>query len=86
MRPHRSGVAIFYHKAENFTPEVLRLHSPNVVRFQMESGGQRWHVVGCYIAPYDASTIEAVVMAIIQRPLRTELLAANDFNVKLSAP
>ena len=40
------GVYVFYRKAENFTLEALHLHSPNVFSFQMELGGQRWHVVG----------------------------------------
>ena len=37
---HIGGVAVFYHKAENFTLEALCLHGANVVRFQLASGGK----------------------------------------------
>ena len=83
---HCDGVSVFYREADNFTPEVLRLHRPKFVSFQLVSGGQRWHVVGCYISPDDASTIEAVVSTIIQHPRREQLLVAGDFNTNLAAP
>ena len=55
--PHRGGINVFYCKAENFTLEAIRLHGPNVISFQMATGGKRWHVVGCYIAMDETSTI-----------------------------
>ena len=61
---HRGGVAIFYHKAEQFSIEKLHLHGPNVIKFQLVTGRQRWHVVGCYTAPRYASTVEDVAAAI----------------------
>ena len=38
------------------------------------------------MSPYDASTIEDVVMAIIQRPREAKLLVAGDFNFNLVVP
>ena len=49
------GVAVFYHGAGNFALEALCLHGPNVSRFQIETGQQRWYSV--LIAPKDASTL-----------------------------
>ena len=43
--PHHSGIVVFYCKAEHFNLEVIRLHVPNVFRFHLVLGGQRWHVV-----------------------------------------
>ena len=61
---HRGGIAIFYRKAEHFATKDLRLHGPNFISFQMVMGGRQWHVVGCYIAPRYASTIEDISAAI----------------------
>ena len=58
LSDHSGGVAILYRKAGHFVIEELRLHSPNVISFQMVTGRHRWHVVGFYIAPSDASIIE----------------------------
>ena len=81
---HCGRISVFYRKAEHFTIEALRLHRPNVFSFQIASDGQRWNVVGRYIVPDNASTIEAVVSAIIQRHRGAEMLVAGDFNTDLS--
>ena len=58
----------------------------NVVRFQIAWGGRRWYIVGCYLAPYDASTIERIVIVIGQCPHTTNLLVAGNFNACLVIP
>ena len=58
------GVAIFYCKVDHFAIEELPLHVPNVISFQVVTGRWRWNVMGCYIAPKEASTIEDVAAAI----------------------
>ena len=45
-----------------------------------------WHVVRCYIAPDNASTIEIVVVVIIQSPQGEELLMASNFNTNVMNP
>ena len=42
--------------------------------------------MGCYLEPYNALTIENVMVAISQRPQGGALLVAGDFNTNLSAP
>ena len=42
-------------------------------------------MVGCYVAPHDASTLDIVVTAIDHRPRGTELLVAGDFNTYLES-
>ena len=49
-------------------------------------GGQWWHVVECYIALYDALTVEAFVADIVQSPCGEELLVAGNFNSYLEEP
>ena len=64
--------------------ETLHLYGANVVSFQLASGGQRWYIVGCYLAPYNTSTIEDIVAAIIQRPQGAALLVVGKFNTNLA--
>ena len=61
---HRGGVAVFYCKAEHFDVNELCLHGLNVITFQLVAGRQWWHVVGCYLAPSNASAIEDIAAAI----------------------
>ena len=61
---HCSSIAIFYPEAEKSAIEDIRLHSLNVVSFQLVTGRWKWHVVGYYIAPIDALNIEDVAAAI----------------------
>ena len=42
--------------------------------------------MGCYIAPDNASTIEAFVADIGQCPHRADLLVDGDFNANLAVP
>ena len=77
---------MFYHEAEHFTLEALRLHGPKVASFQLAPRGKRWYVVRCYIAPDNASTIEAVVAATSQKPCGADLLVIGNFNADLESP
>ena len=66
--------------------EVLRLYKRNVVSFLLASGGWQWFIVGWYLDPDDASTIEEVIADIIQHPRGPALLTVGDFNTNLAAP
>ena len=72
-----------YRKAEQSTIEELCPHVPNVIRFQMLTGRRRWHILGCYISPRDASNIEDIVAAIRVWPYRAQLLVAGNLNANL---
>ena len=49
----------------------------------METGWRRWYIIGCYLAPDDARTIERVVTALGDQPRGTALIVAGDFNTDL---
>ena len=66
--------------------ESVRQFGPNIVGFQLETGAQRWNIIGYYLAPDDTSTVESVVSALKKRPRGTALLVAGDLNTKLSDP
>ena len=42
--------------------------------------------MGCYISPYNASTIEDIIASIRRRPQGAELLVAGNFNADLASP
>ena len=44
---HCGSVFVFYPEAEHLILEALRIYGPNVIRFQLVLGWQRWHVGRC---------------------------------------
>ena len=65
--------------------EAFQANGENVVIFQLESGDRRWYIVGYYLAPDDALTIEDVVSAIGKQTWGAVLLVVRDFNTELAA-
>ena len=61
---HRSSVAIFHRPVPHFAVEAVQKHRPNVIGFQLATGGRRWYIVGCYLVPQKTLTIERVVKAL----------------------
>ena len=78
-------VALFYRVEANFAVEEVRTYGPNVLSFEVVTGRRRWYIIGCYIAPDDARTIERVVTAMGDQPRGTSLLVAGDLNTNLGA-
>ena len=60
---HRGGVAVLYYPSYFFQVEAYQVHGPNIDIFHLESGGQIWLFVGCYLAPDNTLTIERIVEA-----------------------
>ena len=54
--------------------------------FRWRRGSQLWFVMGYYLAPYDASSIECVIAATVQCPWGTSLLVPGDFNAGFAEP
>ena len=49
-------------------------------------GERLWYIVGCYLANDEASTIDRIVAAVVQRPRGSKLLVAVCFNADLASP
>ena len=79
----RSGVALFYRPSSLFAVEEVREYGPNVISFEVATGRRRWYIIGCYIAPDNARTIERVFTALGDQPRGTALVVAGDFNTDL---
>ena len=82
---HSGGVTVFYRAAKHFYVEAIQTYGENVISFQLESVYRRWYIVGCYLAPDDASNIEDVVAAIGKRLQGAALLVVGDFKKNLAA-
>ena len=63
--------------------EEVRTYGPNFIRFKVVTGRRRWYIIGCYIAPNDAWTIERVVTTLGDQPRGTTLIVAGYFNTDL---
>ena len=66
--------------------EAIKKFEPNVVGFQLSTGGRRWYIIRCYLSPDDTLTIESVVVTLKERPQGAELLVAGDSNVIFLEP
>ena len=82
---HRGGVALFYRSLPLFMVEAVREYGPNVLNFEVVTEGRRWYIIGCYLAPDNARTIDRVVTAMGDQPRGTALLVAGDLNTDLGA-
>ena len=80
---HRGGIAMFYREGAGFAVEEVRQYGPNVLSFEVVSGRRRWYIVGCYVAPDDAQTIDQLVTALGDQPKGTALVVAGDLNTDL---
>ena len=80
---HRGGVALFYRTSAQFAVEEVKEYGPNVLSFKVMTGRRRWYIIGCYIAPDDARTIERVVTALGDKPRGPALIVAGGFNTDL---
>ena len=80
---HRGGVALFYREGAGFAVEEVMPYGPNVISFEVVTSRRRWYIIGCYLAPDDARTIERVVTAMGDQPRGTALIVAGDLNTDL---
>ena len=80
---HRGGIALFYREGAGFAVEELRPYGPNIISFEVVTGRRRWYIIGCYLAPDDARTIDQVVTAMGDQPRGTALVVAGDLNTDL---
>ena len=64
---HCDGVALFYRDSPNFSVEVIRQFSANVIVCQLAMGERPWYIVVCYLAPGDGSTIRDMEAAMAEQ-------------------
>ena len=80
---HSGGIAMFYREGAGFAVEEVMPYGPNVISFEVLTGRRRWYIIGCYLAPDDARTVERVVTALGDQPRGTALIVAGDLNTDM---
>ena len=83
---HCGGVEVFHHVPPRFSVKAPQQFGTNVVRLHLVKGEQQWYILGCYLFPNDASTIECVLVAVGKGPRWSKLLVAGNFNTDLTGP
>ena len=78
-------MVLFYKPSPLFEVEAVREYGPNVLSFEVATGARRWYIIGCYLSPNDAQTIERVVTALGDQPRGTALLVVGGLNTDLGA-
>ena len=84
----QGGVALFWRDSPTHQVEGQRTWGPNVVSFELVTGGLRYYVVGAYCPPSDpeASTTEDISAAFgAAKPGRQRILIG-DVNAVVAAP
>ena len=79
----RGGVALFYRPSPLFEVEAVQEYRPNFLSFEVTTRAWGWYIIGCYLAPDDAETIERLVTALGDKPRGTALIVAGDLNTNL---
>lgn len=82
----QGGIALFYRDSPYWQVESVKRYGPNVMSFQLVTGGIRIAAVGAYIPPADLSTLEFVNRALDDLPQGQQPLLLGDLNVDLDDP
>ena len=65
---HTTSTPVNNREEADFAVEEVRTYGPNVISFKVVTRRRQWYIIGCYIAPDDARTIERVVTALGDQP------------------
>lgn len=82
------GVALSFLESLGFQVELVRRHRPNVIGFELVTGGRCHHVFGVYFPPSDSelNTLTFLSQALTQAPARADLVVLGDVNVDFHLP
>ena len=84
---HQGGLALVWIEDHDaFEVEAANFCTPNVLTFELVTGGDRYFVVGCYIAPTDTETVNHVRAAWNACPEGCIPLLLGDLNASLWDP
>ena len=85
----QGGVALVWDKDHNgFEVEKVKIRHPNMLTFELITGKQRFHVVGCYLPPSSLELLEPVIDALQDAPagVKVSTMIWGDLNANLDAP
>jgi hypothetical protein len=86
--PQQGGIALLWRESENmgFLVEAVSIVSPNVLTFQLVTGGVRFFVMGAYIPPADTTGVDDLRDAWDKCPANCKPLLLGDLNINFGSP
>ncbi len=86
--PQQGGIALLWRESENlgFLVETVSIVSPNVLTFQLVTGGVRFFVIGAYIPPADTTGVDDLRDAWGKCPSNCKPLLLGDLNINFGSP
>ena len=86
--PQQGGVALLWRESEalGFLVEAVNVVSPNVLTFQLVTGGVRFFVMGAYIPPADTTGVDDLRSAWDKCPANCHPLLLGDLNINFGSP
>ncbi len=86
--PQQGGIALLWKESENlgFLVESVSIVSPNVLTFQLVTGGVRFFVMGAYIPPADTTGVDDLRNAWDKCPANCKPLLLGDLNINFGSP
>jgi hypothetical protein len=85
--PQQGGIALLWRESENlgFLVEAVSIVSPNVLTFQLVTGGVQFFVMGAYIPPADMMGVDDLRDAWSKCPANCKPLLLGDLNINFGS-
>jgi hypothetical protein len=86
--PQHGGIALLWRESEHqgFLVEAVNIASPNVLTFQLITGGVQYFLMGAYIPPADTTGVDDLRDAWAKCPTNCKPLLLGDLNVNFGSP
>jgi hypothetical protein len=86
--PQQGGITLLWRESENlgFLVEAVSIVSPNVLTFQLVTGGVQSFVMGAYIPPTDTTGVDDLRDAWDKCPANCKPLLLGDSNINFGSP
>jgi hypothetical protein len=85
--PQQGGIALLWTAGhQDFEVKAVKIASPNVLTFQLVTGGLQVFVIGAYIPPADTMGVDDLHAAWATCPLTCKPLLLGDLNIDFGSP
>jgi hypothetical protein len=85
--PQQGGIALLWTAGhQDFEVEAVKITSPNVLMFQLITGGVKFFVIGAYIPPADTTGVDDLRAAWATCPSTCKPLLLGDLNIDFGSP
>ncbi len=84
---HQGGIAVLWKPGHwDFEVQAVHVAPPNILMFQLVTGGVQFFVMGAYIPPTDTTGVDDLCAAWTKCPANCKPLLLGDLNTDFKAP